>query len=235
MSNWVDTEYYTSRKSEWLERLDQDAQRWKPIISQQFGDDFADTLLAEAREEFEALIPEIPYIGGGENHLTGSLIGSARCLALYKAMKARGKTAEETGKILYDAIMSRVGESIPEIPPDQRLTPEQLTERRKKRAERTQLRQYPDDWVYEFVAGDGEKFDYGYNFTECATLKFYHAQGADEFLPFYCFLDFPESRVYGLGLSRTMTLAEGHTICDHRFKKGRKSEQEWPPPFLRRQ
>jgi hypothetical protein len=235
MGDQVDTEYYISRESEWLESFARDTQRWKPIIFQQFGDDFAEAILKEARDEFEALIPEIPYIGGGENHLTGSLIKSARCLALYKAMKARGKTAEETGKILYDAIMSRVGEPIPEIPPHQKLTPEQLTERREKRAERTQLRQYPDDWVYEFVAGDGEEFDYGYNFTECATLKFYHAQGADEFLPFYCFLDFPESGAYGLGLSRTMTLAEGHPVCDHRFKKGRKSEQEWPPPFLRPQ
>ncbi len=233
MSNRVGTDYYTSRKRELLQRFDRDAQRWKPVIARQYGDDLAETIPQEAREQFEALIPHIPYIGGDENHLSGSLLSSARCLALYKAMKARGKTAEETGKVLYDAVMSRLPEPLPEIPSDQRLTPQQLMERRRRRAERTQLRQYAEDWVYEFVEGDGEEFDYGYDFFECATFKFYHAQGADEFLPFYCFLDFPESRVAGLGLSRTMTLAEGHQKCDHRFKQGRKSEQEWPPPFVR--
>ncbi len=59
-----------------------------------------------------------------------------------------------------------------------------------------------------------------------------HAQGASGFLPFYCFLDYPYSRVFGLGLTRTMTLAEGHTRCNPRFKCGRQTELEWPPPFL---
>jgi hypothetical protein len=35
--------------------------------------------------------------------------------------------------------------------------------------------------VYEFVAGDGEKFDFGYNFQECADQKFNLAQNGDEF------------------------------------------------------
>ena len=57
---------------------------------------FAAAILKQAREQFEALIPQIPYIGGDENHLTASLIGSARCLALYKAMKAGCKTMVES-------------------------------------------------------------------------------------------------------------------------------------------
>jgi hypothetical protein len=85
--------------------------------------------------------------------------------------------------------------------------------------------------VYEFVVGDGEEFDYGYDFLECAAQKFYHAQDADKFTPFYCFLDYPKSK---MGLSRTMTLAEGHAKCNHRFKEGRKTEFGWPPPFLKK-
>ncbi|MGQ9629222.1 MAG: hypothetical protein ACUVXI_02775 [bacterium] len=34
---------------------------------------------------------------------------------------------------------------------------------------------------------------------ECASQKFYRAQGADGSLPFHCFLDFPKSRADGLG------------------------------------
>jgi hypothetical protein len=77
-----------------------------------------------------------------------------------------------------------------------------------------------------------EAFDYGYDFSECGAQKFYHSQGASEFLPFYCFLDYPISRTGGYDLERTVTLAEGHSKRDHRFKKGRKTELEWPPPFI---
>jgi len=232
MDNRIDKEYYTTRRPELLKRFDKESQRWRPVIVSQFGDDFANSILREARQEYEALIPQIPYIGGDKNHLTGSLVGSVRYLALYKAMKKRGKTAEETGKILYDDVLARIDEPRTPIPPSEMLTPEQLMKRRKRRAERSQEQRYAEDYVYEFVAGDGEEFDYGYDFLECAAQKFYHAQGADEFTPFYCFLDYPKSKVSGLGLVRTMTLTEGHEKCNHRFKKGRKTELEWPPPFL---
>jgi hypothetical protein len=215
----------------WLSTTKPIASSSQLIIASRYGAEFADTVLSKARAEFDALIPQLPYIGGDENHLTGSLVESVRYLAFYKAMKKLGRRVEETGKILYDAILVRVDEPRAAPPPAQRLTAEQLMERRRERAERSQERRYPQDYVYEFVAGDGAQFDYGYDFLECAAQKFYHAQDADEFLPFYCFLDFAWSRVYGLGLTRTMTLAEGHPKCDHRFKKGRRTEPDWPPLF----
>ncbi|MCI0476190.1 MAG: DUF116 domain-containing protein, partial [Anaerolineales bacterium] len=226
-------EYYTARTPELVSEFDQDAERWRPFIAIQLGDDLATLVLRQARVEFETLIPQIPYIGGEENHLTGSLVESAKCLALYEAMKQHGKSAADTGKILYDAILARVNEATIPLPVSQMLTDEELMARRKKRAEQSQERRYAGNYVYEFVLGDGVAFDYGYNFLECATQKFYHAQGADEFLPLFCFLDFPNSTKLGQGLSRTMTLGEGHTQCDHRFKKGRKTEPEWPPAFLK--
>ena len=233
MGKQMDKEYYTSRKSELLERFDEDAQYWTQVIASNYDRDFANIILREAREEYDALIPEVPYIGGDENHLTSSLIRSARCLSLYEAMKARGITVKEIGKILYDATLVRGAG--PPVPPSEWLSPEDLMKRRRERAKRSQERRYPEDWVYEFVEGDGVEFDYGYDFIECGTQKFYHVQGADEFLPFYCFLDFATSKASGLGLARTMTLAEGYEKCDFRFKRGRKVEQEWPPPFLQKE
>jgi len=221
--------YYIAREPRLLKEFDEEVECWRPIIVGQFGSEYADTVLKESREEYETLIPQIPYIGGDENHLTEELIASVRYLAFYRAMKKNHKTAEEAGKILYDAVLARIDEPQVPIPPSKRLTPEQLMERRRKRAERSQERRYRQDYVYEFVAGSGEEFDYGYNFSECAAQKFYHARGTDEFMPFYCYLDFPRSRS---GLTRTMTLAEGHEKCNHRFKEGREAKLEWPPPFL---
>jgi hypothetical protein len=234
MNDRKSAHYYLSRKSKLVERFEKDSKRWWPILSEHYGEKFARNILLDAKHRYEALVHEIPYIGGEKNHLTGSLIGSVECLALYQAMKARGKTAIEAGKVLYEAIVKRYGDPIPEIPPSQKLSEEELMRRRKERTERSQRREYERDFVYEFVEGDGDTFDYGYNFTECATQKFYVTQGAEEFLPLYCFLDFPKSRLYGLGLHRTGTLAEGCEVCDFRFKAGNDCEEEWPPPFMKR-
>ena len=226
-------DYYVRRKPELLTDFDRVALQWGAELSSCDDEGSADEVLPEARAEFEALLPLIPYIGGEQNHLTESLIGSVQCLAFYRAMAARGKTAGEAGKILYDAVRAHPTQYIPRISPSQRLSRDELMERRRERAKWSQERRYAWDWVYEFVEGDGESFDYGYNFTECATARFYRSEGAEEFLPFYCFLDFPKCELGGLGLSRTTTLAEGGQTCDFRFSEGAKSTQDWPPPFLR--
>jgi hypothetical protein len=219
-------------ESELLEEFDANGKRWRPILAGRYGDDFADRILSESRIEFKVLIPQIPSIGGDESW-TGSLVESVRCLAFYKAMKKNGKTVQETGKVLYDAVLARI--DVPQTPIllSELLTPEQIMERRRRRAQKSQERRYAEGYVCEFIIGDGVEFDYGYDFKECAAQKFYRAQGADEFLPFFCFLDYPSSKMFGLGLVRTMTLAEGYEKCDHRFKSGRKTELEWPPPFLK--
>jgi hypothetical protein len=226
-------DYYTSRRRELLAGFDQDTRNWHPILTQRYGSDPAEAILLDARDRFAALIPELPYIGGDDNHLTASLVSSARCLALYQAMKARDLSAADTGKVLYDAVLARAAEPRPS-PPAKWLTREEMMDRRRQRARRSQLRRYVWDYVYELVEGDGQTFDFGYNFLECATDKFFRARGAAELTPYYCFLDYPKAELDGLSLSRSMTLAEGHRLCDHRFREGDLPTQTWPPPFLER-
>lgn len=221
--------YYLCRKDELIQGLAKSAREWLPVLAERYGDDGAGRLLQETRRQFEALIPKLPYIGGEENRLTESLIGSARCLALYLVVKAAGGSAEDAGKLLYDAVV-RSAPDVP-IPPSQRLSREELMQRRRERAEQSQQRRQPEDWVYEFVEGDGLEFDYGYDFHQCATERLYRAQGALEFLPFYCFLDFPQCEKGGLGLARAKTLGEGDGVCEFRFKEGGKASEHWPPPF----
>ena len=231
MESQTDKKYYMARRVELLQEFDEEMERWRLVLASQYGSDFAEQVLRESREQYQSLLPLVPYIGGDDNHLTSSLIGSAQCLALYRAMKTHAHTAAETGKVLYDAILARRHEPATPVSSAPLLTPEQLMERRRQRAAQSQERRYADDYMYAFVEGDGEAFDYGYDFSECAAQKFYHAQGAEEFLPYYCFLDYAWSQVLGLGLSRSTTLSEGYARCAHRFKRGRKTLVEWPPPF----
>ncbi len=226
-----DTEYYAARWAELLQEFDEEVERWRLVLVPQYGSGFAERVLRESREQYQSLLPHIPYIGGDDNHLTRSLIGSVQCLALYRAMKTHGQGAAETGRVLYDAILARRHEPSTPVSSAPPLASEQLIERRRQGATRSQERRYAGDYVYAFVAGDGEAFEYGYDFSECAAQKFYRAKGAEEFLPYYCFLDYAWSQVLGLGLSRRTALSEGDARCTHRFKRGRETLTKWPPAF----
>ena len=223
-------EYYLSRKSEILTQFDTHARGWRRFLVASYDDEFAEAALRDAREQYKALIPEIPYIGGDENPMTRHLVRSTTSLVLYKVMKARSKTAKEVGKVVYDAVVEFVRQLSPR--PAKELSEEYVAEE-KQEAQKSQARHYPGDWVWEFVEGDGVEFDYGYDFLECGTQKLYHAYGADEFLPFYCYLDFVTSRTPGWGFARSMTLAEGYEKYDFRYKKGGETKKGWPPPFLK--
>ena len=230
----INKEYYIRKKPELLKKFEADVKLWSPLLLKQYGEIQAYRILLEARQNFESLIPQIPYIGGDENSFTRHLVNSVQYLALYKAMKKYGKTAEEAGKVVYDAYITKISKPQPPIPPSEMLTSEQLLERSRKGAARSQEQRYPGDYVYTFIPGNGKEFDHGLDFTECASLKFYHVQGADDFLPYYCYLDFLAGKVRRFGFTRTMTLYEGHGKCNHRFKTGGKTKAGWPPPFLKR-
>jgi hypothetical protein len=225
-----DQGYSIADQAAMVRALGEDVARWRPLLVATYGNDLAEAILEDSNQAFAALLPHIPYIGGEESW-TDSLLESVRCLALYQAMRRHGKTAAGTGKILWDAVMARKDEPRSPTPPSEMLTLEQLTERRMWRARLSQERRYPAAFVCTYVHGDGQAFDYGYDYVECASQELYRTVGAVEFLPYYCYLDFAYSHIYGLGLTRSMTLAEGDTKCNHRFKRGRETTAGWPPPF----
>ena len=92
--------------------------------------------------------------------------------------------------------------------------------RLRKRAAESHERRYPGDYVYTFVEGDGETFDFGVDYLECACCKFLQQQGASELGPYICAADLLYSEILDWGLIRTQTLSEGTEKCDFRFKKG---------------
>ena len=219
-------DYYLSRKTQLLKTFDKMGRHVRKAAADSHGDEFADDLTAEARREFEALIPGIPYIGGKKNRLTNpALIPSVACLALYRALKARGKTAQDAGAIIDATVRSQL-ESVPG--PLLRLvgwyrSSAHYVNGLKRQAAASQERKFSGDWVFSIIDGDGKNksFDYGIDFTECGICKFFGANDAEELIPYMCATDFIASDALGSGLVRTTTLAEGADKCDFRFKAGR--------------
>jgi hypothetical protein len=230
--------YYLSKKSELLKGHDKGTKSLKKILASHFDDDHTNTILMETHQEFESIIPEIPYIGGDENFNTKNLIMASSCLAIYRVLKAHGKSVDEIGKIIYEMCEALVDYPTFILRLIGRLKYGKGYEEKIKRwATESQKRQYPGDWVAIFIEGDSIEFDYGFDMTECGIVKFFHAQGADEITPYICVtMDGVFSKAFNRGLVRTMTLAEGYDRCDFRYKRGRETfllplKDGWPPQF----
>jgi len=214
-------DYYISRKRLLMWGFDWAARRIRHIGVRCYGAQTTDTLTAEARREYESLIPQLPYIGGRRNPHTRLIIAAAMFLALYRTLKRHGEPVEEIGELVHQGVETFFG-----------MFPRFLlrlygglnfTRRTLRRAQvnalESQKREYPGAWVYTVVEGDGEAYDWGVDQVECGICKFFANQDAEEFVPYVCALDFIASDYLGWGLVRTTTLAEGGEWCDFRFKR----------------
>jgi hypothetical protein len=90
--------------------------------------------------------------------------------------------------------------------------------RTERKALASQTGVYPGNFVFEVVPGDRPGIEWGINYKECGVVKFFHAQAADEFTPYMCFIDFMMFPAMGITLEREGTIAQGCTHCDFRFR-----------------
>ena len=215
---------YTPEKKRLLKDFDETAKRLRGVLKSHYGEDFTNIIILEIRQEYEALIPQIPYIGN-KKPFTQWLLATAQFLAMYRVLKRHGKSIEEAGRIGYET-----SEQILDTSPKFVLRFLGRATFSKKRlrnariyAEESQKRKYPGDYVFKFVEGDNESFDFGIDYLECASHKFLASKDALELGPYICATDILQSERFGWGLARTMTLTEGGEKCDFRFKKGGKT------------
>ena len=224
MSHKNSETYFISRKSKLLKDFDNLMKKARIVLISQYGKEFAETIVSETRQEYSKLIPEIPYVG--QNRILVQFItGTAQSLAIYRALGNHGKTVEEAGKLYY-LICKALLNSYPRIV---RWLIGKVSFSKfylralKKGALKSQKRLYPGGYVFSFVDGDGREFDYGVDYSECGGCKFLSKQGASELAPYICTADIIYSELFGWGLTRTKTIAEGFEKCDFRFKKGGKT------------
>ena len=233
MTTEIRDDYYTSQKERLLRDFGR-AKRFSKVLALHVDDQPTNAIIQETRQEFERLIPEIPYIGGKANNLTQDLIDCTMLLALYQVLKREGFRIEEIGKIVIEMEQKRV-HSYPRFVLKLlgKVIHSPLGKNRlKKAADKSQEGRYPGGWVSVYIEGDGEEFDFGIDYLECGLCKFYHQQGADEFTPYLCQFDYVQQSAMRAGFFRSMTLAEGAERCDFRWKRGGETRAGWPPHWL---
>ena len=157
----------------------------KRVLDQHFRPDQVDRWMDQAQAEFEALIPQIPYIGGKENAFTRYLVVPSMLIPVVSVMRDEVVGVRKIGQVMFD--MAAVGYRLIPGPLRWWMRRGYFTEKTKPKwretAKKSQERRYPGDWVCEFVEGDGETFAYGLNMTECGLQKFWRAQELEAFVP----------------------------------------------------
>ena len=214
--------YYSSRQEKLLKDFDKTSALMKDSLVARYSSEFARTLHREVRQEYEKLIPEIPYIKGlRAKPLNTFLLITAQELAVYKAMKKQGKPPAEAWELCHQALRLRV-EKIPRWKRWllRHLMFSSLVRKIMARRARQQQKVCFGDFEVEYVIGSGEDFELGVNYLHCGNQRFVLKHGGEEFAPYICMSDIALSDAMGWGLIRTQTLADGCDYCDFRFKKG---------------
>lgn len=221
--------YYLAQKDRLLKDFRETVDGAVRVLSAQLGPGNTKKMAEDALKAYEALIPGMPAVGGDRNLIAYLIPVAGWYVALYGAMRKYGKSAEDTGKVLYDldeAQLKATPEAQRKTMSDRLFSPK-YKDMFREWALWTQMHEYPANWVARFVEGQGDAFDYGCDYTECALVKYVTAQKVPELAPYICLADFPSSRAYDSGLERTKTIATGDGVCDFRYKKGRPATQDW--------
>lgn len=226
-------ENYIAQAHELLRDFDKSAKHSCNVLKSHLGDEAGERIIRATRQEFQHLIPEIPYLGNTRG-MAKVLIVCTMTLALYRILKSEGRSVEEIGKLIVEIEEERVqpfSRFLLRLYGSLVYTYSGKTQS-KKAVEGIQKYKYPGGWAATFVEGDGREFDFGIDYTECGVCKFFHQQGADEITRYVCLGDYVFWGALDVGFFRSTTLAEGGNKCNFCWKKGRKTRMAWPPPWL---
>jgi len=230
-------DFYIRKKSKFMRSFDERLSVVSEELQKKFDIKKSEELMGQMRAEFEKILPDIPYIGGQKNPTTLVLVKCMSDLAIFRTLKKIGFSFREIGEFHYNYVIAahnlrkealeQAGRDPSEYPFDP-----VYMDYQKKLTEETQMKLYPDDWVMDFVEGDGDSFEWGWDITECGVQKAFKKLGDEKYLPFICLGDFYEAEGLGFGFSRTQALGFGAPICTHRFVKNYKTTRSWPPDDL---
>ncbi|MEI6126036.1 MAG: hypothetical protein WCQ99_05720 [Pseudomonadota bacterium] len=191
-----------------------------------FDEAKVDGILDEMRDSYEALIPDMPYIGELNYHLQWD-IPNAEKLAEFKVAKTYGLsvkdfssmyldwTAQNLRSQYTDSELVQIGNMQFGLMADIQLRIVAFI---------SQLKVYPEDYILKYVKGDGKDFDWGLDYTQCPSEILYRRHDELNLLfNVICRADYVAGSLMKVGYHRSQTIVEGYSFCDLRWKQGKES------------
>lgn len=199
---------------------------------------FSKTIILEIKEksknDYINSFPQLPYIGGKSNKNTIDLIVCSVILSMINHLEQKGLSKYQIGKIIFDAFDGYFNSNprIIRYIMGKLSSTEFFVNAIKKNNDKSLLKEHKGDFVIKNVDPNGEEFDFGYNYTECAIHKLFKKHNKEQYLQYVCLGDYALFKSFNIGFYRTQTIANGAPLCDFRFKKGAKTANGWPPEKL---
>ena len=180
----------------------------------------------EVMDEFDIVLTQMPYVGGAANRMSDFFMRLMGFMAISRVLRRHGVSLSLIGDIereTYKAQLLTLPEAERFASGREYLSSENqalLREQAAKSATKSHQREFPEDFVYDFVEpGPGDKFEFGINYKACGFCKLAARYGDKDILPNICGLDFDAYATRGIQLERTQTLAGGASHCDFRFSR----------------
>jgi hypothetical protein len=220
--------YYRQRKDQYWKQVGILLRSSKKILGKSMAVP-ADYPL-ETRQRFERQLDDLPYIGGDQNMLTFTFVLSAFALAHIQVLETYGLDIPTIG----EGLVRTYADVYLSLPAPVRWWLRRAEFSAKHRAQLkafaqfSQRREYPGNWVMEYVEGDHQDFDFGCSYIECAVLKYVQAMDMLKYMPYFCVGDFAVSKALGTGLQRSTSLFCGGNCCDFQYKKQRAAYEALP-------
>jgi hypothetical protein len=198
---------------------------WRPhfekALAEDLGEAEAHAVCVEAHARFVELLGKAPDPGALAPHMRAFSISGAMYVAMYLVLKAHGNDAAQAWAVCEKATRARFAamSSLEKTLASSGMFGWPMKALSRWIAKRSQ-RAPVGGWVFSFVEGEKGQHDYGVNYERCAIRELAVANGAAEFAPYICLADVPGSEMFGWGLVRTETIAQGGARCDFRFRRG---------------
>ena len=181
-----------------------------------------DGVMQEVMDEFEVVLTQMPYVGGGSSRMSDFFMRLMGFMAIGRVLRRHGVPLPVIGDIereSYKAQLLTVPEAERLASGRQFMSAENRTLLREQAA-KSHAEEYQEDFVYDFIEpGPGDRFEFGINYKACGFCKFAARHGDQDILPHICGVDFEAYATRGIRLERTQTLAGGASHCNFRFSR----------------
>ena len=166
----IENDYYIKKKNKFMRDFDDRLHAVTIFLNKKYDMKESEELIEKVKNEFEKMIPDIPFIGGQKNPTTLVLVKCISDLAVFRVLEKAGYSYDEIGEFHYNysmklheerkVILEKAGRDASQYPFEAAYKDYQKT-----LCENTSKKSFPFDFVMEYVSGDDKSFDWGWNLS----------------------------------------------------------------------
>lgn len=190
-------------------------------LVRRYGEAAATRLEEATGREYAALLPRTPRFPGRLNLFNWVMGFNALIVAMFKAMAADGRTAEESARVLYAVAEDQHGK----VPRVFRWVARQVFFSRPflrlARQSARRVRGHPGGWDIDYEAEPGRPGAWAFTCSRCGVVDYLRANGAADLAPYCNYVDYLQSKTFALGMRNPSTIGCGSPVCRESFQRGR--------------